>query len=248
MFDLTGKAAIVTGSSMGIGSATALYLAQCGADVAVNYRKHDAEANALADEIKKLGRKSLAIKCDVANHDDVAKMVETVVAEFGKLDILVNNAGVNWDGVIWKMTEEMWDTVLDTDLKGYFSFIRAAAPHFRSQKSGKIVNVTSINGMRGKFGQANYSAAKAGIIGLTKAVAKELGRASVNVNAVAPGMILTDMMSDLPDDVKQTAIDETVLARLGMPAECASVIAFLCSEESRHITGEVIKIDGGQYI
>ncbi len=248
MFDLSGKAAIVTGSSMGIGSAAALYLAKCGADVAVNYRKHDAEAGALAEEIKKLGRRSLAVKCDVASHDDVAKMVETVLAEFGKIDILVNNAGVNWDGVIWKMTEEMWDTVLDIDLKGYFSFIRAVAPHFREQKSGKIVNVTSINGLRGKFGQANYSAAKAGIIGLTKAVAKELGRSSVNVNAVAPGMILTDMMADLPDDVKQKAIDETVLARLGTPEECASVIAFLCSEESRHITGEVIKIDGGQYI
>ncbi len=248
MFDLTGKAAIVTGSSLGIGSATALYLAQCGADVAVNYRKHADEANALADQIRAEGRKALAIKCDVSNHDEVGKMVELVVSEFGKLDILVNNAGVNWDGVIWKMTEEQWDTVLDTDLKGYFSFIRAVAPHFRTQKSGRIVNVTSINGMRGKFGQANYSAAKAGIIGLTKAVAKELGRASVNVNAVAPGMILTDMMADLPDDVKQKAVDETVLARLGTPEECASVIAFLCSEESRHITGEVIKIDGGQYI
>ena len=248
MFDLTGKAAIVTGSSLGIGSATALYLAKCGADVAVNYRKHADEANALADQIRAEGRKALAIKCDVSNHDEVGKMVEQVLAEFGHLDILVNNAGVNWDGVIWKMTEEMWDTVLDTDLKGYFSFIRAVAPHFRGQKSGRIVNVTSINGLRGKFGQANYSAAKAGIIGLTKAVAKELGRASVNVNAVAPGMILTDMMADLPDDVKQKAVDETVLARLGTPEECASVIAFLCSEESRHITGEVIKIDGGQYI
>ena len=248
MFDLTGKAAIVTGASLGIGSATALYLAQCGADVAVNYRKHAEEANAQADQIRAEGRKALSIKCDVSNHDDVGKMVEQVLAEFGHLDILVNNAGVNWDGVIWKMTEEQWDTVLDTDLKGYFSFIRAVAPHFRGQKSGRIVNVTSINGMRGKFGQANYSAAKAGIIGLTKAVAKELGRASVNVNAVAPGMILTDMMADLPDDVKQKAVDETVLARLGTPEECASVIAFLCSEESRHITGEVIKIDGGQYI
>ena len=248
MFDLTGKAAIVTGSSLGIGSAAALYLAKCGADVAVNYRKHADEANALADQIRGEGRKAMAIKCDVSNHDEVGKMVEQVISEFGRLDILVNNAGVNWDGVIWKMTEEQWDTVLDTDLKGYFSFIRAVAPHFRGQKSGRIVNVTSINGMRGKFGQANYSAAKAGIIGLTKAVAKELGRASVNVNAVAPGMILTDMMADLPDDVKQKAVDETVLARLGTPEECASVIAFLCSEESRHITGEVIKIDGGQYI
>jgi len=248
MFDLNGKAAIVTGSSLGIGSATALYLAKCGADVAVNYRKHADEANALADRIRAEGRKALAVKCDVSNHEEVGKMVEQVLAGFGHLDILVNNAGVNWDGVIWKMTEEMWDTVLDTDLKGYFSFTRAVAPHFREQKSGRIVNVTSINGLRGKFGQANYSAAKAGIIGLTKAVAKELGKYSVNVNAVAPGMILTDMMAGLSDEVKQAAINETVLARLGTPQECASVIAFLCSEESRHITGEVIKIDGGQYI
>lgn len=248
MFDLKGKAAIVTGGTTGIGAATALYLAQCGADVAVTCLNDEAEADPLFDRIQKLGRRRLAIKCDVTNHDNVAKMVDRVITEFGRLDILVNNAGINWDGVIWKMTEEMWDTVLDTDLKGYFSFIRAVAPHFRAQKSGKIVNVTSINGMRGKFGQANYSAAKAGVIGLTKAVAKELGRASVNVNAVAPGMIHTDMVSDLPDDVKQKAIDETVLARLGLPEECASVIAFLCSEESRHITGEVIKIDGGQYI
>jgi len=171
-----------------------------------------------------------------------------VIAEFGRLEILVNNAGINRDGVIWKMTEEMWDQVLDTDLKGYFNFIRAVSPHFRGQKSGRIVNVTSINGLRGKFGQANYSAAKAGIIGLTKAVARELGKYSVNVNAAAPGMILTDMMAGLPEEVKQKAVDETVLARLGKPEEIASVIAFLCSEEARHITGEVIKIDGGQYI
>ncbi len=248
MFDLKNKAAIVTGSSLGIGSAAALYLAKCGADVAVNYRKHDAEAKALVDDIKKLGRKSMAIQCDVSSFEDAAKMVEDVIAEFGKLDFLVNNAGINRDGVIWKMTEEMWDSVLDTALKGYFNFIRAVSPKFREQKSGRIINVTSINGLRGKFGQANYSAAKAGIIGLTKAVARELGKYSVNVNAVVPGMILTDMMSDLPEEVKQKAVDETVLGRLGAPQEVASVIAFLCSEESRHITGEVIKIDGGQYI
>jgi len=248
MFDLSGKAAIVTGSSLGIGSATALYLAQCGADVAVNYRTHDVEANALADTIRDLGRKALVVQCDVASFEQANKMVEQVIAEFGRLEILVNNAGINRDGVIWKMTEEMWDQVLDTDLKGYFNFIRAVSPHFRGQKSGRIVNVTSINGLRGKFGQANYSAAKAGIIGLTKAVARELGKYSVNVNAAAPGMILTDMMAGLPEEVKQKAVDETVLARLGKPEEIASVIAFLCSEEARHITGEVIKIDGGQYI
>jgi len=248
MFDLIDKAAIVTGSSMGIGSATALYLAKCGADVAVNYRSHDKEAKALAVEIEKLGRRALVIKCDVASFEQAEKMVEEVISEFGKLDILVNNAGINRDGVIWKMTEEMWDSVIDTDLKGYFNFIRAVSPRFREQKSGRIINVTSINGLRGKFGQANYSAAKAGIIGLTKAVARELGKYSVNVNAVAPGMILTDMMSDLPDEIKLKAVDETVLGRLGAPQEVASVIAFLCADESRHITGEVIKIDGGQYI
>jgi 3-oxoacyl-[acyl-carrier protein] reductase len=248
MFDLKDKVAIVTGSSLGIGSATAVYLARCGADVAVNYRTHDVEANALADRIRALGRRALVVQCDVASHEQANKMVQRVIAEFGRLDILVNNAGINRDGVVWKMTEEMWDQVLDTDLKGYFNFIRAAAPHFRGQKSGKIVNVTSINGLRGKFGQANYSAAKAGIIGLTKAVARELGKYSVNVNAVAPGMILTDMMSGLPEEIKQKALDETVLGRLGTPEETASVIGFLCSEEARHITGEVIKVDGGQYI
>ncbi len=248
MFDLNDKVAIVTGSSMGIGSAAALYLAECGADVAVNYRTHDVEAKELSSKIEKLGRRALVIKCDVASFEQTNKMVEEVIAEFGRLDILVNNAGINRDGVIWKMTEEMWDSVLDTDLKGYFNFIRAVSPRFREQKSGRIINVTSINGLRGKFGQANYSAAKAGIVGLTKAVARELGKYSVNVNAVAPGMILTDMMSDLPEEVKQKAVDETVLGRLGEPEEVASVIAFLCSEESRHITGEVIKIDGGQYI
>jgi len=248
MFDLKGKVAIVTGSSMGIGSAAALYLAKCGADIAVNYRTHDAEASALAAEIEKLGQKALVVQCDVSSFDEANKMVEQVIAQMGHLDILVNNAGINRDGVIWKMTEQMWDLVLDTDLKGYFNFTRAAAPHFREQKSGKIVNVTSINGLRGKFGQANYSAAKAGIVGLTKAVARELGKYKVNVNAVAPGMILTDMMSDLPEDIKQKAVAETVLGRLGTPEDVGSVIAFLCSDQSCQITGEVIKIDGGQYI
>lgn len=248
MFDLSGKTAIVTGSSMGIGASVALYLARCGADVAINYRSHDNEANQLAAEIEKLGRKALVVKCDVSSFNEAGKMVESVIASWKHLDILVNNAGINRDGVIWKMTEEMWDDVIAVDLKGYFNFIRAAAPHFRERKTGKIVNVTSINGMRGKFGQANYSAAKAGIIGLTKTVAKELGKSSVNVNAIAPGMILTDMMSGLPDEVKQKAIDETVLGRLGTTEETASVVAFLCSDEARHITGEVIKVDGGQYI
>ena len=164
------------------------------------------------------------------------------------MDILVNNAGINWDGVIWKMTEEQWDSVIEINLKGCFNYIRAVAPIFREKKSGKIVNITSINGMRGKFGQANYSASKAGIIGLTKTVAKELGKYGINVNAVAPGLIETDMMKQATEKVRKMAIEEIVLKRIGLPEDVADVVAFMCSEMARHITGEVIKVDGGQYI
>lgn len=246
--NLDGKSAIVTGGSLGIGASIAIKLAQFGANVAINYRKHKDEAEQVVKQIKDLGCKGLVVQADISNFNDAGKMVEDTVKEFGELDILVNNAGVNWDGVIWKMTEEQWDNVLDINLKGYFNYIRAAAPIFREQKSGKIVNVTSINGLRGKFGQANYSASKAGIIGLTKTVAKELGKYSVNVNAIAPGLIETDMMKQATEEVRKMAIEEIVLKRIGMPDEVANVVAFLSSEMARHITGEVIKVDGGQYI
>ncbi len=246
--NLTDKSALVTGGSIGIGSAIALKLAECGANVAINYRKHERKADEVIQKVKALGRKGIMIKADISNHADAAKMVESVIKDFGKLDILVNNAGINWDGVIWKMTEEQWDSVININLKGYFNYIRAAAPIFREQKSGKIVNVTSINGLRGKFGQANYSASKAGIIGLTKTVAKELGKYGVNVNAVAPGLIETDMMKQATEEVRQMAIEEIVLKRIGQPDEVGNVVVFLCSEMARHITGEVIKVDGGQYI
>ncbi len=245
---LEGKCAIVTGGSLGIGRAIALELGKNGANVAINYRKHDKEAKEVVKEIEKLGRKGLAIRADVSKFEDAQKMVEEAKNYFGRIDILVNNAGVNWDGVVWKMTEEQWDTVINIDLKGCFNYIRAVAPLFREQRFGKIVNITSINGLRGKFGQANYSAAKGGVIALTKTVAKELGKYNVNVNTVAPGMIETDMMVNLPEEIKQKAIDETVLGRLGKPEEVAYLVAFLCSEYARHITGEVIKVDGGQYI
>ncbi|UCE20271.1 MAG: SDR family oxidoreductase [Gemmatimonadota bacterium] len=246
--DLEGKSAIVTGGSLGIGTAVALDLGANGANVALSYRKHPDEAEAAAEKIRAMGRKATAVQADVAKFSDAETMVNTALKEFGRIDILVNNAGINWDGVIWKMTEEQWDTVLNTNLKGYFNFIRLVAPLFREQKSGKIVNLTSINGLRGKFGQSNYSASKAGIIGLTKTVAKELGKSGVNVNAVAPGLILTDMMAQMPEEAKQTSLDETVLKRLGTPGDVATVVTFLCSEKARHITGEVIKVDGGQYI
>jgi len=246
--NLEGKSAIVTGGSLGIGTAIALKLAEYGANVAINYRKHKEEAEEVIKKVKEAGRKGLVIKADISVFEDAGKMLDTVIKEFGGLDILVNNAGINWDGVIWKMSEEQWDNVIDINLKGYFNYVRAVAPVFREQKSGKIVNVTSINGLRGKFGQANYSASKAGIIGLTKAVAKELGKYGVNVNAVAPGLIETDMMKNATEEVRKMAIEEIVLKRIGQPEEVANVVAFMCSDLARHITGEVVKVDGGQYI
>ena len=245
---LEGKSAIVTGGSMGIGSAIVLRLGEAGANVALNHRKHDVEAKTLVKQLEDMGRQGLAVQADVSVFADAQNMVQQVVSEFGGLDILVCNAGVNRDAVIWKMTEEQWDTVININLKGYFNYIRAVSPIFKEQGHGKIVNITSINGLRGKFGQTNYSASKGGIIALTKALAKELGKSNVNVNAIAPGLILTDMMEKIPEKFKQIAIDETVLNRLGKPEEVANAIVFLCSDFASHITGEVIKVDGGQYI
>jgi len=245
---LDGKNAIVTGGSLGIGTAIALDLAKNGANVAINYRRHDKEAKEVVAEIEKTGRKGLAIKADVSSFDDAQKMVAEVRDKFGGIDILVCNAGINRDAVIWKMEEKQWDEVMATDLKGTFNYCRAVAPVFREQKHGRIVNIASINALRGKFGQTNYSAAKAGVVGLSKALAKELGRSSVTVNVVCPGMIETEMMANIPEEFKQKARDETVLGRIGKPEEVAALVTFLCSDAARHITGEVIKVDGGQYI
>jgi len=247
---LESKNALVTGGSQGIGAAASLELAREGANVCLTYRKHDIEAKKYADEIREMGRKALAIKCDISSFSEAEKVVKTAIDEFGGLDILVNNAGMNWDGVSWKMSEEQWDRVIEVNLKGYFNFTRQVAPIFKDQKYGKIINITSINGMRGKFGQSNYSASKAGIIGFTKAVAKELGAFNVNVNAVAPGLIETTMLkeSDSRDKIIDMALNEIVLKRVGQPEDLANVVAFLASDKARHVTGEVIKVDGGQYI
>lgn len=247
---LKGKNALVTGGSQGIGAAASLELAREGANVCLTYRKHDVEAKKYADEIREMGRKALAVKCDISSFAEAESVVKKAVDEFGGLDILVNNAGMNWDGVSWKMSEEQWDRVIEVNLKGYFNFTRQVAPIFKDQKYGKIINITSINGMRGKFGQSNYSASKAGIIGFTKAVAKELGAFNVNVNAVAPGLIETTMLkeSDSRDKIIDMAMNEIVLKRVGLPEDLANVVAFLASDKARHVTGEVIKVDGGQYI
>jgi 3-oxoacyl-[acyl-carrier protein] reductase len=220
--DLKGKVALVTGGSLGIGTAISLDLARNGADVALTFRKHEKEAKAIVDKIKAMDRKAREYKIDVSDFEAVQKLVKDVIDKFGRLDILVNNAGMNWDGVVWKMTEEQWDAVINVDLKGTFNFIRAAAPVFKEQESGKIINITSINAMRGRFGQSNYAAAKAGTE--------------------------TDMIKNMPDDFKQSSLSETVFNSLGKPEDVAYLVSFLCSEKAKHITGEVIKVDGGQYI
>jgi 3-oxoacyl-[acyl-carrier protein] reductase len=246
--ELESKVAVVTGGTRGIGKAIVLDLAANGADVALNYRQSADLAQELAETVQDMGRRALIVQADVSSFDDAQAMVQQVLDEFGQVDILVNNAGMNWDGVVWKMSEQQWDRVIDVDLKGTFNYTRAVTPIFREQGSGKIVNITSINGLRGKFGQTNYSAAKAGVIGFTKACARELGKYSVNVNGVAPGLIETEMVKEAPESVRDMALAEIVLGRLGLPEEVAYIVTFLCTEKARHITGQIVQVDGGQYI
>ncbi|MDF1553354.1 MAG: 3-oxoacyl-ACP reductase FabG [Deferrisomatales bacterium] len=248
MIDLSGKVAIVTGGTRGIGAEIVRTLARQGADVALNYRKSAAEAEEMVKELEGMGRRALAVQADVSSFEDAQNMVAAVVEQLGGLHVLVTNAGMNWDGVIWKMEEEQWDRVINVDLKGTFNYLRAAAPIFKGQNLGRFIAVTSINGLRGKFGQTNYSAAKSGVHGLTKAAAKDLGKFGVTCNAIAPGFILTEMGESMPEQFRQAAIDESAVKRAGLPEDIAWLVAFLASECGRHITGEVIKVDGGQYI
>lgn len=245
---LEGKVALVTGGSSGIGTAIVRILAREGAQVAFTYRRNKQGADDLLAELKNMGTKAQAFQADMADFSASQEVVNGVCQSFGTLDILVNNAGQNQDSVIWKMTEAAWDEVIATDLKGVFNYVRAAVPVLREKKSGRIITVSSINGLRGKFGQSNYAAAKAGVIGLSKTLARELGRAKVTVNVVCPGLIATQMILDMPEDFKQKAIEEIILGRIGTPEDVAELIAFLASEKAQHITGEVIKVDGGQYI
>mgnify|MGYP002725772647 CR=1 FL=1 len=244
---LEGKVALITGGSSGIGAATVLIFAREGAKVAILDLNKEGGEKVVA-EVEAAGGEALALQGDISDFSRAEAVVGEVVDHFGTLDILVNNAGINRDKVIWKMDEEVWDAVIATDLKGVFNYTRATAPLFREKKGGSIVSVSSINGLRGKFGQSNYSAAKAGVIGLSKTVARELGRATVNVNVVCPGLIATDMIKDMPDDFKEKAKQEIVINRIGTPEDVGEVIAFLASDRARHITGEVIKVDGGQDI
>lgn len=248
MRTLEHKVALITGGSRGIGRAIAVTLAEAGARVAITYRQASAEAQGVVDEIKKRGGEVIAFQSDAAVHSEAKDIVEKIVAQFGRLDILVNNAGMRRDALLLRMSEEDWDAVINTNLKSVFNFTKAACRQMMSQKSGKIISVTSVAGLVGNAGQANYSAAKAGIIGLTKSLAKEFGSRNIQVNAVAPGFIETDMTRNLNDEQKKVLLDSVPLKRSGSPEDVAEVVRFLSSPESDYITGQVICVDGGMVI
>ncbi|MDE5051460.1 3-oxoacyl-[acyl-carrier-protein] reductase [Niallia taxi] len=245
---LDGKTALVTGGSRGIGRAIALKLAKEGANVAVNYAGSAALANEVVEEIKQLGKDAIAIQCDVSNGESVANMIKETIDHFGSLDILVNNAGITRDNLLMRMKEAEWDDVINTNLKGVFHCTKAVTRQMMKQRKGRIINITSIVGVTGNPGQANYVAAKAGVIGLTKTTAKELAARNITVNAVAPGFITTDMTDKLPEEVKNAMLSQIPLAKFGEPDDIANAVVFLASDESNYITGQTIHIDGGMYM
>jgi len=239
------KSALVTGASRGIGKAIALALAAKGYAVALNYAGNAAAADAVKAEIEAAGGKAFTIQGDVSKAEDVDRIFKTVKDEFGGLDVLVNNAGITRDGLLIRMKEENWDAVLDTDLKSTFLTTKAAAQMMMRKKKGAIVNIASVVGLMGNAGQANYAAAKAGVIGLTKATAKELAPRNVRVNAVAPGFIATDMTDVIPEKNKEIMLQSIPLGRMGQAEDVASAVCFLASDDASYITGQVLKVDGG---
>lgn len=245
MFELTNKNAIVTGASRGIGKAVALKLAALGANVAVVYAGNAEKANETVAEIKALGVKAKAYCCDVSGFDSAKELIASVIEEFGGVDILVNNAGIVKDCLVLSMKEEDFDRVIDVNLKGTFNMIKNVYQHMMKKRHGRIINLSSVVGLNGNAGQANYAAAKAGIIGMTKSVAKELAARGVTVNAVAPGFINTDMTAALSDKNKEAIMASIPAKKMGTPEDIANAVAFLASDEAGYITGEVIKVDGG---
>lgn len=245
---LEGKIALVTGAAKGIGRAIALALAADGVTVVVNYNGSKERAEQVVEEIKALGADGMAYQCNVADTAATADMVKEVIKTYGKLDILVNNAGITRDNLIMKMSEEDFDAVIDANLKGCFNTIKAVSRQMLKQRAGRIINITSVSGILGNAGQANYAASKAGIIGLTKTMARELASRGITVNAVAPGFVDTDMTQVLPENVKEAATAQIPLGRFGKPEDIANMVAYLASEKASYITGQIISVDGGMAI
>ncbi|MCE5168008.1 3-oxoacyl-[acyl-carrier-protein] reductase [Paenibacillus profundus] len=248
MSSLEGKVALVTGASRGIGRAIALSLAEAGADVVVNYAGSEAAANDTAAAIEALGRKALTVKANVGKAEEAEQLVKTTLEQMGRIDILVNNAGITRDNLIMRMKEEEFDQVIETNLKGVFNCIKSVTRPMMKQRSGRIINISSVVGVIGNPGQANYVAAKAGVIGLTKASARELASRGITVNCVAPGFIETDMTDALPEEYRQQLLAQIPLARLGQPEHIAKTVRFLASEDAEYMTGQTIHVDGGMYM
>jgi len=245
---LEGKVALVTGASRGIGRAIAIELARAGADIVVNYAGSEGAAREVVQEIEGLNRKAIMIRANVGQSAEVEAMVKEAIAAFGKIDILVNNAGITRDNLLMRMKEEEFDDVISTNLKGVFNCIKAVTRPMMKNRWGRIINISSVVGASGNPGQANYVAAKAGIIGMTKAVAKELATRNITVNAVAPGFIETDMTAVLGEETRENLMGQIPLQRLGKPEDIAYAVKFLASEEASYITGQVIHVNGGMYM
>lgn len=242
---LKEKNALVTGGSRGIGRATAIELSKEGANVIITYNSNEEKAKEVIKEVEKNGVKGLAIKADVSSEEDVKIMMKTIKSQFDSIDVLVNNAGVTKDNLLIRMKSEDWDKVINTNLKGVYLCTKAVVRGMMKKRYGKIVNIASVVGISGNAGQGNYSASKAGVIGFTKSIAKELGSRGINVNGVAPGFVETDMTEVLSEDIKEQSLKLIPLNRFAKPEDIANVVVFLCSEKANYITGQIINVDGG---
>lgn len=245
---LEKKVALVTGASRGIGAEIAKTLAREGAHVIVNYNGSKEKAESVVEEIMMAGGSAIAYQCNVSDYEACGEMIQNLISNYGHIDILVNNAGITRDGLLMKMSEQDFDMVLDINLKGSFNTVRHMSRYFLKQKAGRIVNISSVSGVMGNAGQANYSASKAGIIGLTKAVARELASRGITCNAVAPGFIETDMTDAMPESAKENIKNQIPLQRIGTVSDVAELVAFLASDKAAYITGQVISVDGGMHI
>lgn len=243
--NLSGKVAVVTGGSRGIGRAICLELAQLGANVVLCYAGNETSAAETVKSCEQMGAKALMVRCDVAKEADVKALMDTALSEFGHIDILVNNAGITRDGLMMSMKEDAFDAVIDTNLKGAFLCMKAVARPMMKQRYGRIINLSSVVGIRGNAGQVNYAASKAGVIGMTKSIAKELASRGITTNAVAPGFIDTDMTAALPETVREQLLKEIPVGRLGAAEDVAKVVAFLSSDDAAYVTGQVLAVDGG---